>query len=224
MAFILKNWKGLLIALVALCMVWAFTPSCATRKGAEAEQQAQEAIQSAKIHEGKADALQEIARQEAERRQPVEAERDALQKDKTALVAEVVRLRRALPARPVVGKRPGVPDSSLEPGGVAGTGGDAALVQQLYDVVDAQGALDAKNTELEDNSSRIITSLKMELKTAYAYGAEQKARGDELQRALVAKDLQIQAVKAAGFKRDVRVAIITALVVGTIEEVRHLKK
>lgn len=216
----MSNWKWVLGGAFLLVVVWAFTPSCATRKGAEAERQAQEAIQSAKQHEGRADAAEEALGKQAKETAKLLVRVDESDKEKATLTAEVARLRKVLPPRPPKPptSQPHVPGPGVGPGGSDGvppgdgSDGDGSLVQQLYDVVDAQAALIAKHVESDKEEVELRASLEKSLDFAITYGNEQKARGDDMERALVAKDLQLQAVKAAGFRTRVRDGLIVAVV------------
>jgi hypothetical protein len=196
--WLLSNWKPALIALVILLLIWAFTPSCAIRRGAEAERQAQEAIQSANQHQGRADAAEEALGKQTKVTAELVAKVEASDQEKAALTAEVARLRKVLPPRPVVGPGPGVHPPPVGNGGVETPGTtDGALVQQLYDVVDAQAALLVEHVESDKRQAALRESLEKSLDFAKTYGNEQKARGDDFERALVAKDLVVKAMQSA---------------------------
>lgn len=216
MNWLLNNWKSLLIGVFLLAMVWAFAPSCSTRKGAEAERQAQQSIQSAKLHEGRANELEAAALKEEPVKAALTAERNALEKDKAALTAQVDKLRAGLPPHPVVGQGTGVHGAGVDSGGVSLPGSDGSLVQRLYEVVDAQAALIAKHVEDDQKEAEFIASLERSEAAWKASSAEWKARGDDLERALRSKEIQVDAlqssVRSAEWKGGVKGVVIGALI------------
>lgn len=207
--FISKNWKAVLIGAAVLFVVWAFTPSCATRRGREAEAIA--ALNAANIHKEIGDAAKKEALRETEIRKAIQVERDQLHQEKVALTEQVARLRKALPPRPVVGPGNGVPGSGpqLVVGGVEIPESCRPLVEQLYDTVDAQAALIAKHEEDDRKEAEFIASLqRSEAKWKEAALAREKET-EELRRALRAKDIQLDAMKWSNLKSNARAGIIS---------------
>jgi hypothetical protein len=202
--WLFSNWKDVVIGAVVLVLIWAFTPSCATRAGARAEAAAQQAIEDSKIHEEMADVAEKAAEKEAEARKPIEAERERLAKDKADLTAQVARLRAGLPPRPVVVQGNGVPGAPVDPAGVETPGYDFPLVQKLYDVIDAQAALILKHEEDDAKSESLIASLRRSEASWKTSSEEQQARGDDLRTALRQKELQITAMKSAQLGMKIR--------------------
>ena len=209
---LLKHWKTVLIGAVTLFLLWAFTPSCATRKGMEAAAEARAAVESANQHKERGDAAEKAALEKDAALAPIQAERDALAQDKADLSAQVARLRKALPPRPVVGQGTGVSGagSGLGVGGVEIPESVRPLVQQLYDTVDAQAALIAKHEEDDRKEAEFIASLERS-EAKWRESAEARtAETDELRRALRAKEIQIDAMKWSNVKTQARTAVISA--------------
>ena len=212
--FVLENWKNILLGVLAIFVIWAFMPNCATRKGMEAAAEAKAAIELANQHKEKADAAEKAALEEASKRFEAQKEREVLAKDKADLTAQVARLRKALPPRPVVGPGTGVPGSSpaMDVGGVeGGPTTDASLVAQLYDVIDAQAALIAKHEEDDRKEAELIASLE---KSEAKWREAAETRGQEtedLRRALRAKEIRVDAMKWAGIKDQARAGIAGAI-------------
>ena len=210
---LLKHWKTALFAVLALFLLWAFTPSCATRKGMEAAAEAKAAVEMANQHKEIRDAATKAALEETERRKVVQQERDALAQDKADLTGQVARLRKALPPRPVVGSGTGVPGSTpgVVVGGVANLEECRALVTQLYEVVDAQAALIAKHEEDDKKEAEFIASLeRSEAKWREAAEAG-AAESEALRRALREKEIQIDAMKWSNVKAQARAGVAGAL-------------
>ena len=191
--FISKNWKAVLIGAAVLFVVWAFTPSCATRRGREAEAEAIAALNAANIQKEPRDAAKEEALRETELRKAIEVERDQLREEKAALTDQVARLRKSLPPRPA----PGAPAPSDD------------VVQRLYDTIDRQAELIAKHEEDDRKEAEFIESLKRsEAKWKEAALAGEKET-EELRRALRAKDIQLDAMKWSNLKSNARAGIIS---------------
>ena len=210
---LLKHWKTVLIGIVALFLLWAFTPSCATRKGAQAAAEAQAAVEMANQHKETADAATKAALEETATRTAIQAERDVLAKDKAELTAQVANLRKGLPPRPVVGPGPGVPGSgpAMVVDGVEIPEPVRPLVERLYDTVDAQAALIAKHEEDDRKEAEFIASLQRSEGKWREAAEARTAETEELRRALRAKGIQIDAMKWAGIKTQARTAVISAL-------------
>ena len=209
---LLKHWKTILIGVAVLFLVWAFAPSCATRKGMQAAAEAQAAIQAANKHGETADAATKVALEETKKRQTVQAERDALARDKAELAAQVANLRKGLPPRPVVGPGAGVSGagSGLVVGGVEIPESVRPLVERLYDTVDAQAALIAKHEEDDRKEAEFIASLQISEGKWREAAEARTAETEELRRALRAKEIQIDAMKWANVKTQARTAVISA--------------
>ena len=190
--WVLANWKGVLIGLAALAILWAFTPSCALRKSKEAEVAAQQAIQEAKQeakqHQERANAAEATANQEAAKRQALEVEREALAKDKAKLTAEVAALRGKISPKPSVAD-PGMGADERAQWVLAVATRDAALA--------ADAELIAKHEEDDKKTQEFIASLQRSEESWKTAMTEQKTRGDDLERALAAKDLQIKEIGRA---------------------------
>jgi hypothetical protein len=212
MNWILTNWKLMLIVTAALFVTWAFTPSCATRKGSQAAIEAQQAKEQAKQHEGRANAAEDAAREATTRYLSIQAERDALARDKAKLKAEVVVLTSKLaPRPPLPNGATGVPVASP---GMGQSERDAwTLAVDTRDALIAeQGQLIAKHEEDDAKAELFLASLKASEESWKRAAMEQGARSRELDKALALKEIEARVMKSAHTKTRVRDALIVAAV------------
>ena len=203
MKFILAHWKDVLLVVALLIIAWAFMPSWATKRGAEADATAKAAIERANERDRNAHEAEKTAREATEKYLAIQVERDALAKAKADLAARNATLSAKIPPRPALA-------DSVDP----------ALVQQLYDAIEVKDALIAKHVQDDEAEARFIASLQ-KAEAAWRTAAEERgAANEELRKALAAKDIQISIMKTEAWKgklkSGIRGAVLWELVRGFV--------
>ena len=194
MKFVLAHWKDILLVVALFIVAWAFMPSWATKRGAEAEAAAKAAIEKADERDRNANEATKIAREATEKYLAIQVERDALAKAKADLAAKNSALSAKISPRPA-------PADPVDP----------ALVQQLYDAIEVKDALIAKHVQDDEAEARFTASLQ-KAESAWRTAAEERgAANEELRKALAAKDIQIGIMKTEAWKGKLKSGVEGAL-------------